>query len=126
MTTLAQRGLAMAARTMGRAAGGDVTYARAEREVWIEEAVFGRTEFQVETDNGVMLETSDRDFIFPAEKLILDGERATPLRGDLITVAEPIRDSKEVFEVLAPGGAQPYRYADPYGVLIRVHTKKRP
>jgi hypothetical protein len=107
MTTLAQRGLAMAARTMGRAAGGDITYARAEREVWIEEAVFGRTEFQ-------------------AEKLILDGERATPLRGDLITVAEPIRDSKEVFEVLAPGGAQPYRYADPYGVLIRVHTKKRP
>jgi hypothetical protein len=81
----------------------------------------------VEDNGSVRLERTDRDFIFPAESLILGGSLATPQRGDWITIVADVADGEidgQVFEVLAPGGAQPYQLSDTVGTVIRVHTKR--
>jgi hypothetical protein len=123
MSTLMERGLDMLARALPETAGGRILYQRGEERIWIE-AAFGRSEFQVESADGVRIEHSDRDFIFPAEALILAGTPATPQRGDRISVVRENRLDLQVFEVLAPGGEQVYRQCDSQGIMIRVHTKR--
>lgn len=115
--TLLERGIDMASRLLPAAAGGEITYAHGAITVKID-AAFGSSEFATSIADGVLVEHSDRDFIFPAADLVLSGVVATPTRGDRITVGT------EVFEVMAPGGAQVYRPCDPQGAMIRVHTKK--
>lgn len=119
MTTLTERGMGLLARALPVAAGGTIVYARGTSRVSIE-AGFGVSEFQTDTAGSVLIEHTDRDFIFPAASLILGGTLATPQRGDQITVV----DESKVFEVLAPGGAQVYRPCDPQGIAIRVHGKR--
>jgi len=114
--------MAMLGRVAPGAAGGDVIYSRGDNQVLLS-VTFGRTEFEVETAGVVTVQTSDRDFIFPAAELILDGAIATPLRGDLVTVITEQGTVGDVFEVLAPGGATPYRKMDPEGTMLRVHGK---
>ena len=70
------------------------------------------------------IETTDRDFMFPLKYLILGGQLTRPQRGDRITVVERIGENEEVFEVLAPGGAQPYTIPDPEGLLLTVYAKR--
>jgi len=124
MTTLLERGMAMLSRSAPKVAGGIIIYQRDEQRVWIN-ATWGRTEFSIETgDGGVRLETSDRDFIFAADELPLGGILANPQRGDRVTVVNEQHIDEEVYEVLAPGGAQVYRLCDPEGVMIRVHGKR--
>ena len=122
MSTLMVRALSLAARALPAAAGGPIQYDGEGDTVWMD-AAFGRSEFQVESSDGMRLEYTDRDFIFPADRLILNGELATPKRGHRITIIKT-RGDTEVFEVLAPGGAQVYRLCDPEGYMIRVHTKR--
>ena len=121
--TLLERGLSFAARAIPNAAGGEIIYIRGNARVWIF-ATWGRTEFQVETGDGVSVEYSDRDFIVKAANLTIDGTIATPTRGDRIEVVNEDRTDKQVFEVLAPGGAQPYRLCDSEGVMVRIHSKR--
>ena len=113
----------MLSRSAPAAAGGTINYQRGESRVWLK-ATWGATEFEVTTSGETRIEHSDRDFIFSANDLILNGSRATPQRGDrVIVVMEDPRDN-ETFEVLAPAGIQPYRTCDPEGHLIRVHGKR--
>ena len=123
MTTLLERGLSMAARVLPAAAGGEIVYQRGEDRVWLN-ATWGRTEFQVDTSDGVQIEYSDRDFIVAAADLVLSGIRITPQRGDRITLVGEDQTDKQVFEVLAPGSAQPYRLCDPEGVMLRLYGKR--
>lgn len=113
----------MAARVLPAAAGGEIVYQRGEDRVWLE-ATWGRTEFQVDTADGVQIEYSDRDFIVAAADLVLSGIRITPQRGDRITLVGEDQTDKQVFEVLAPGSAQPYRLCDPEGVMLRLYGKR--
>jgi hypothetical protein len=123
MSTLMERGLAMATRGGSRAAGGSILYERGDNRLTIDEAVFGQTAFQVEDAGGIRVEHSDRDFIFPAIAMIFAGSLATPQRGDRVTII----GHDEVYEVLAPGGAQVYRDTGMPGAMMRrVHTKKLP
>jgi hypothetical protein len=124
MSSPAARAIGAAQRAASRIQGGQIIYQRGNDRVWIREATFGQSEFQVETSDVVRIEHTDRDFIFPAETLILGGRLATPQKGDRITVVEEEHDDGQVFEVLAPGGAQVYRLCDPHGHLIRVHAKR--
>jgi len=122
MSTLMERAVTMAARAMPAAAGGDIVYQRGGELSGEIAATFGKTEFQVESAEGVRIEHTDRDFIFLMANLVVGGVLILPEKGDLITILGG--PAGEVFEVLAPGGAQVYRACDPAGVLIRVHTKK--
>lgn len=123
MSTLMQRGLNMLARELPRAAGGKIVYQRGTQRVWLD-ATFGRTEFAVDSSDVVRIEHTDRDFIFPAEGLILGGKLATPERGDLITLVEDDHGASQVFEVLSTDGKQCYRTCDTTGHMIRVYTKR--
>lgn len=122
--TLMERGMEMAARQLPKAAGGEVIYSRGDQSVaW--DATYGRTEFEVsEADGGVRIEFSDRDFIGETDRLRLGGQIITPTRGDKITIVNEKHIAEQVFEVLAPGGEQPYRFCGPQGYMMRIHTKK--
>jgi hypothetical protein len=123
MSTLLERGMDMIARAAPKVAGGRIIYQRGDSRVWID-ATWGRTEFQTDTADGVRIEHSDRDFIFASAALVLGGVLATPARGDRITLVFENQTDGDVFEVLAPSGAQPYRLCDPEGVMMRVYGKK--
>ena len=123
MNTLLERGLQMAAHDLPSAAGGTIVYQRGDCRTSLA-ATFGRTEFSVEEADSGRVEYSDRDFIFPARTLTIAGVIVTPQRGDRITVFEEANINGQIFEVLAPGGMQPYRLCDLQGFLMRVHTKR--
>lgn len=105
------------------AAGGAIRYCRNTDSVLLS-ATFGRSEFSIEDTNGVRVEYSDRDFIVSAVELVLSGATITPQRGDVIDVCGEAGEVLYVYEVLAPGGLQPYRHCDPERNLIRIHTKR--
>ena len=120
---LMQRGMSMLATQMPAAAGGTIHYCRNTDSVSLS-ATFGRSEFSVEDTNGVRVEYSDRDFIVSAADLVLSDSAITPQRGDVIDVRSVTGEVLHVYEVLAPGGMQPYRYCDPERTLLRIHTKR--
>jgi hypothetical protein len=115
--------MSMLGRLGPKAAGGWIIYRRGAAQVWVE-ATWGRTEFQVETNGDVRIQHSDRDAIVAWDLLIIDGIRAIPQRGDQFTVVLEDHGDNEVFEVLAPGGSEPWAKCDPEGRMIRIHGKK--
>lgn len=123
MSTLFERGMSMIGRLAPAAAGGVVTYRRGDDAVEIPGCVFGKTEFQAYKAQEVVIEHTDRDFIFCWRMLVLGGQVATPARGDRITT-----DDESVYEVLPVDGEKCYRTSGPDSsgrdVLIRVHGKK--
>lgn len=123
MPTLLERGHAMIARSLPKAAGWDVEYARGSDTCNLK-ATFGQSEFEIQEADGVRIVTSDRDFIVRADDLYFFGSLITPARGDRITILEDGHATEQVFEVLAPVGLQPYRWCDSAGTLIRIHTQR--
>lgn len=122
MTDLLRTGAAWLAGQLKASAGRTVTYCRGAGTVSLT-ATVGRTLMRLaDGQGGTFVEWTDRDYLFPAADLILSGSLTEPARGD------QIRDTDEagnvvVYEVLAPGGEPPWRYSDPQGVMLRVHTK---
>ena len=128
MKTIAERALNLAARAGPTVAGGQIIYSRGTSQIWIN-ATWGQTTFEVDGTDGVRVEHTDRDFIFESDKLILDGTRATPAKGDRVTVVGESHGDAAVYEVLSIGnrsgiGDGCYRFCDPEERLVRVHGKK--
>ncbi len=75
------------------------------------------------TDNygDAQIVTADRDYLFSAADLILNGEVAVPLKGDVI--ADSTEGTTALYEVLAPANEPEYQ-TEQQGVLTRVHCKK--
>lgn len=72
-------------------------------------------------DQGVVaLAYESRDFLAKAEELLFGETAFTPARGDRITVGTL------VYEVMPPPGttATSYEMADPYGAVLRIHTRR--
>lgn len=118
------RAIAAAQRAAARVQGGAILYQRGNERIRIDDVTFGRTEYQAESADGVRIEYTDRDFIFPAERLILGGKLATPQKGDKITVVATGGLDGEVFEVLPIDGKRCYRTCDSSGYVIRVYAKR--
>lgn len=120
MSTLLERGLAMAARAMPAAAGGRILYQGDGDQVELA-ATFGRSAFQVDDGTeSVRIDYSDRDFLVAAADLVLNGGLAEPKRGQKITDLA----TGDTYEVAAPGRERPWRYCDPFETMIRIHAKK--
>lgn len=103
-------------------AATEVTYRRGGEEVTVR-AVIGRTLLKLDDGmGGVRMEWTDRDYLIRATDLVLGGSPASPQRGDQIR--EVVGGSTLVFEVLAPEGEPPWRYADPHRQMFRLHTKQ--
>lgn len=81
-------------------------------------ASVGSTEFDVQDNFGVYQRVTSRDYLIKATSLKLADQVVTPQRGDLIT------DNGKTYEVLSMDGGQAWRYCDPYGNGLRIHTKE--
>lgn len=77
--------------------------------------------FEDDTDFG-RITSEIKDFIIQADDLIIGGLTVQPERGDTITVS--INSEDRVYEVVGLQGEPPWRYSDPYNVMIRVHATR--
>ena len=102
------------------AAGVTIKYARGESNIAVV-AVPSSTQFVETSGDGYMESVESRDFMFPASELNLSGAETRPERGDTIT--ETVNGVERTSPVTNPGGGRYYRYSDPYGKILRVHTK---
>jgi hypothetical protein len=70
---------------------------------------------------GVRIEWTDRDYLIQAADLVLGAEQIVPERGD--RVLDTTGAVTLIYEVMAFGGEPPWRFSDPFGKLLRIHTK---
>ena len=97
-----------------------VTYVRDALSAEVSAAI-GRTVFEVVDAHGIIERVESRDFLIPAEQLVLANAETLPQRGDRIR--ESAGGAVYVYEIMAPGAEPPWRYSDPYRKTLRVHTK---
>ena len=98
-----------------------VVYQRAADEFAVQ-ATIGRTLMKfADGEGGVRMEWTDRDFLIRSEDLVLNGNRITPERSD--KVHDTSGGVTRVYEVMAPGGEPPWRWSDPFGHMLRIHSK---
>lgn len=99
-----------------------VMYQRDGNDIAVQ-ATIGRTLLQLDDGyGGVRMEWTDRDFLIVAADLILAGSPIVPKRGDRIRHTNG--ETVGVFEVMAPGKEPVWRPADPFGTMLRIHTKR--
>jgi hypothetical protein len=102
-------------------AGTPVQYKRGTSGVEVM-ATVGKTVFQFDKGYGLRERFEARDYLIPTESMIISGSQIYPKAGDRI---EETRGSQKfIYEVMAPNNEPPWRYADPYGIVMRVHTKQ--
>ena len=121
MADLLDAGQAWLANQLQEFASRSVVYHRGANNVAVL-ATIGRTLLKLDDGyGGVRMEWTDRDFLIQAADLAFNGAAITPERGDRIS--ETVGVNTSVFEVTAFGGEPPWRYSDPFGKLLRIHTK---
>lgn len=102
-------------------ASRQVVYQRGLQQVSVQ-ATIGRTLLKLDDGyGGVRMEWTDRDFLIQSADLVLGAAAVTPERGDRIR--ETVGAKTSVFEVMPYGGEPPWRFSDPFGKLLRIHTK---
>jgi len=84
-------------------------------------ATIGRTEFASNTADPTIETWQSRDYIVRTADLTFGGVVLLPSRGDQIE--ETDGGVKHVYEVMAPAGQTPWRYADDFRRELRIHTK---
>jgi hypothetical protein len=121
MTDLLEAGQQWLADQLQEHASQNVVYHRNAESVAVQ-ATIGRTLLKLDDGyGGVRMQWTDRDFLIHASDLVLNGTATTPERGDRIT--ETVGVNTSVFEVMAYGGEPPWRHSDPFGKVLRIHTK---
>ncbi len=108
--------------TLAEAAGVAITYTDGTYSVdltpWIGRTVFGST-----LDGAARVEWGDRDYLIPADLLILNGVVVKPAVGNRIT--ETVNGTAKTYEVMRPATGEPaWRYSDPGETLLRIHVKR--
>lgn len=112
-------GLAHLTRRLQERAGRQVTYRRGADSVTLTATVGSSLLRLTEPGGGSRIERTERDYLIAPDLLVLGGRVVEPRRGDRV---EDAADGR-VYEVLAPEGEAPWRYADGRGTLLRVHCK---
>jgi len=84
-------------------------------------ATIGRTEFGSDSADPTIETWESRDFIVRTADLTFGGAVMLPKRGDQIE--ETDGGLKHIYEVMAPAGQTPWRYADGFRRELRIHTK---
>jgi len=121
MADLLETGQAWLANQLQEFASRSVVYHRGANNVAVL-ATIGRTLLKLDDGyGGVRMEWTDRDFLIPSAHLVILGVTVTPEPGDRIT--ETVGLNTSTFEVMACGGEPSWRYSDPFGKLLRIHTK---
>ncbi len=121
MADMLQSGQEWLADQLKQYASRPVVYGRGIEQVSVQ-ATIGRTLLKLDDGyGGVRMEWTDRDFLIQTADLILGAALVTPERGDRIR--ETVEANTSVYEVMAYGGEPPWRFSDPFGKLLRIHTK---
>ncbi len=85
------------------------------------DATVGITDFEEVSNDGVVIQMKSRDYICDTADLMdASGEPVLPARGWIVTEADGSQ-----YEVYAPTGAMPWRWADRSHLRIRIHTRDR-
>jgi hypothetical protein len=87
-------------------------------------AVPSNPEELVDSVTGMLIEDARLDWTIVSDDLALGGGIAKPARGDKIRRLRVPPGVQEVYEVLPLAGQQCWSNCDPFGRIIRVHTKK--
>lgn len=80
-------------------------------------ATRGSTGYEVVDESGMASEARAVDFIVSADDLVFSTVVILPELGDKITVGT------DIFEVMGLGAGGHYRSSDPFGKMLRIHTK---
>lgn len=100
-----------------------VTYERPDMGFVELQAIVGRTEYEQNTDDGLVGRIAMRDFTISAASLVINGCSIVPERNDIIV--QTMSDGTEyIFRVLGEGEMPHVQDSDGYGVAFRVHTKR--
>lgn len=99
---------------LGEVASHAISYRRVGETALSIPASVGKSVFEESSAYGVFIKTETRDFLILATNLTL----GIPLRGDVIA------DSGILYEVISPTGEPCYRWSDPDGKTLRIHTKE--
>jgi len=122
MPDLLQSGSDWLADQLKTHASRQVIYQRGAQQVTVQ-ATVGRTLLKLDDGyGGVRMEWTDRDFLIHAADLVLAGSPTLPERGDVIR--EMQGTTTFVYEVMAPGKEQPWRWSDVFRKVLRIHTKQ--
>lgn len=121
MVDLIQNGIKWLAGRLLDTVSRTVEYHRGQDAVSLQ-AIIGRTVFEIVDSSGIVERYESRDFIVPADALVLAGEQIVPRRGDWIV--ETIGVASLTYEVMAPENEPVWAYTDAYHQMIRIHTKK--
>lgn len=100
-----------------------VTYRRGEATIEIA-ATIGRTIFEVDDGQGVIVQVESRDWLVRVSDLVLGwpGVATEPKPGDRVEATSGA--TVRVYEVTAMAGEKCWRYSDPYRETFRIHTKQ--
>lgn len=116
-------GVAWARAQLAEHASETVAYSRAGvGSVTLTDATIGQTPFRLEDNGKSRIEWGECDLIVPAASLILGGSAVEPRKNDRFT--RTVNGASVTFEVSAPVGEQPWRYADQTRTTYRIHGKK--
>ena len=97
----------------------EVVYRRGAAQVVLK-ATVARRVFSV-AQGDTVLYIRGQDFLVKASDLALAGNQQLPERGDAIDAA--LNGQAQTFVVLPDEGFPPWEYADPFGRVLRIHTK---
>lgn len=118
MTNLMRRAQAWLSDRLTERCGEPVLYSRGNVSVTMT-AVRGMTTHEQQDQTGAIVMAHVHDFLLHTETLMVSIIGGLPKRGDIIT-----DDSGTQYEVLSLGDSPPWRFSDPQGIKIRVHTKR--
>ena len=113
---LLKTGLEFLADKLKTHASETVTYRRGANSVSIQ-ATFGKTTYQIESESGFHIGGEIIDFLFLTADLVIGNAVTTPQAGDRIYT------DRAIYEVQFIGDGC-WRYSDPFGKMIRLHTKE--
>jgi hypothetical protein len=116
MANILKTGIGFLANKLKAHASETVIYKRGADSISIC-ASFGKTDYKIEDDAGLKIGGQVTDFLFEVEDLIIEGLLTVPKAGDRIEV-----DGRTYEALFINDGC--WRYSDPFGKIIRLHTKE--
>ena len=116
-----RNGAAWLADQLDRFASVEVLYKRESLQIPMV-ATKGRSTFEQLDSSNMMVLIDSQDFIVTASRLSFNGQSITPRPGDQII--ESSGSGTTTFEVNAFGTNQCFKACDPFGIKLRIFTKK--
>jgi hypothetical protein len=117
MTDMLQNGLSWLEQQRTQFMAQTVIYMRGTDSIQIS-ATPGKSSYQINDDTGMSVAAEVMDFIVLAGDLEIAGASIVPESGDTVTT------DRGTYEVMYLAGDGFWRYSDPYGNAIRIHTKQ--